>query len=107
VRDGSIQIGERKFEGKDLAALLLYPRHGSDKALVGAIASTGPAGGRLTERLPILTSGVGYPDWMVIQSDALRTGDRGVLAAGFFANDWSFDSSQSAFAEHPETRPAQ
>lgn len=107
VRDGSIQIGERKFEGKNLATLVLYPRHGSDKALVGAIASTGPAGGRLTERLPILTSGVGYPDWMVIQSDALRTGDRGVLATGFFANDWSFDPSQSAFAEHPETRPAQ
>lgn len=107
VRDGSISIGDRKFEGKDLAALLLYPRHGSDKALVGAIASTGPAGGRLTERLPILVSGVGYPDWMVIQSDALRTGDRGVLAAGFFANDWSLDSSQSAFAEHPDTRPAQ
>jgi len=107
VRDGSIQIGERKFEGKDLAALLLYPRQGSDKALVGAIASTGPAGGRLIERLPILTSGVGYPDWMVIQSDALRTGDRGVLAAGFFANDWSFAPSQSAFVEHPDTRPAQ
>jgi len=107
VRDGSIKIGDRKFEGKDLAALLLYPRHGSDKALVGAIASTGPAGGRLAERLPILTSGVGYPDWMVIQSDALRTGDRGVLAAGFFANDWSFDPSQSAFAEHSDTRPAQ
>lgn len=107
VRDGSIQIGERKFEGKDLAALLLYPRHGSEKSLVGAVASTGPAGGRLTERLPILVSRVGYPDWMLIQSDALRSGDRGVLAAGFFANDWSFDPSQSAFAEHPETRPAQ
>lgn len=107
VRDGSIQIGERKLEGKDLAALLLYPRRGSDKALVGAIASTGPAGGRLAERLPILVSGVGYPDWMVIQSDALRTGDRGVLAAGFFANDWSFDPSQSAFAEHPDNKAPQ
>ncbi len=107
VREGSIQIGNRDFVGKDLGALLLYPRHGSNKALVGAIAATGPAGGRLTERLPILVSGVGYPDWMVIQSDALRTGDRGVLATGFFANDWSFDPSQSAFAEPPETRPAQ
>ena len=100
VTRGRVQVGDRVLEGDDLAVLALYPRPaaaGSGRALVGVVAGTGPAGLRLTERLPYFVSGVAYPDWIVIGPEMLQSGSAGVRAAGFFNNDWQLDPGQSAW----------
>jgi hypothetical protein len=99
IHNGRATVGDRHVDGSDLASLFVYPRAGSVSALVGVIASTGPAGERLAERLPLLVSGVAYPDWIVVHATALQSGDEAIAAAGFFANDWSIDSKQSAWNE--------
>jgi hypothetical protein len=96
VREGSARVGEKEFQGNDLAALLIYPRPGSDTALVATIASSGHAGAVDVERLPVLTSGVGFPDWIVISADSLNKGVPGVRAAGYFGNDWLLESGETA-----------
>jgi uncharacterized iron-regulated protein/dienelactone hydrolase len=99
VTHGRVQVGKRSIEGRDLAVLAVYPRPGSDRALVGVVSGTGPAGLRLTERLPYFVSGVAYPDWIVIGPEMLESGASGVRAAGCFGNDWQVDPEQSGWQD--------
>jgi pimeloyl-ACP methyl ester carboxylesterase len=89
VTTDSITIGERSLKGGDLACLFLRPRPSSDSATVGVIGGTGIHGMRLTDRLPLFVSGVGYPDCMVFGGETLAEGFGGVRVAGFFGADWS------------------
>ena len=99
VHEGYVKAGERRFNGDDLAALFLYPRSGSEFMTVAAIASSGHAGAIEASRLPLVTSGVGFPDWIVIGADSLKKGVPGVRAAGYFANDWSLAGGESVISD--------
>lgn len=104
VRRGVVAAGQRELKGENLACLFVRPRPGSDRALVGVISGTGLAGMRLTDRLPNFLSGVAYPDCLVLSTDVLSKGTGGILAAGFFDNDWSLKNDDFAWAE-PESSP--
>jgi hypothetical protein len=82
-----LRIGEKRHEGKGLAALFVYPR-ADGSALVGAFADTGAAGTRLLTTIPVFVSGVGLPDYALFGPDILTQGDGGVLAAGWFDHSW-------------------
>jgi poly(3-hydroxybutyrate) depolymerase len=99
VRQGSVKVGDREIAGGDLAVLFTYPRAGSDRAAVGVVAGTGPAGIRLSERLPYFVSGVAYPDLTVLAARTLVEGLAGVRLTGFFGNDWSVERGVWAEAE--------
>jgi pimeloyl-ACP methyl ester carboxylesterase len=99
VRRGGLTIGQREIAGDDLACLFIRPRPGSDRALVGAIAGTGEAGLRLTERLPYFVSGVAYPDCIVLGPEVLTSGTAGIRVAGFFGIDWGIESGEFAWRE--------
>ena len=86
---GRLRVGDRVLEGDDLAACFVYPRRGSDRALAGAVADTGPVGTRLSLGLRTFTSGIGYPDYTLFSPAVLLHGDGGVLAAGFFDVHWN------------------
>ena len=98
VYEGSVRVGGREIKGEDLASLFLYPRAGSNTALVAAMASTGRAGAIDLQRLPVLVSGVGFPDWIVIGADSLTKGIPGVRAAGYFGNDWALAEGEAVVA---------
>jgi hypothetical protein len=44
-------------------------------------------------RLPIFSSGTGYPDYLVLSPKFLSEGSDSILATGFFAPDWSLSKS--------------
>ena len=85
----TLEIGEVLRTGDDLALLAVYPRKDSEVASVGVVGGTGLAGCRATNNLPYFTSGVAYPDWIVLGTDFLTEGLDGVRGAGFFGPDWS------------------
>ncbi len=97
VRRGKARIDDREEKGDDLACLLIRPRPGSDTASVGAVAGTGVVGMRLTDRLPCFSSGVAWPDCVILSSDGLRQPGAGIRAAGFFGLDWGVKSGEFAF----------
>jgi hypothetical protein len=97
VRRGSIAVGDRELNGDDLSCLFLRPRPGSDVACVGVVSGTGPAGMRLTDRLPYFVSGVAYPDFIAIGPEALERGVAGIRAAGFFGGDWAVPTGDFAW----------
>jgi poly(3-hydroxybutyrate) depolymerase len=94
-----VTVGPRRLAGAPLALLACYPRTGSDTALVGIIGGTGIDGMRLTDRVPIFTSGVAIPDLMVFSNAVLTRGGAGVVAAGYFGNDWSVENGEFAFRD--------
>ncbi|MEQ8317191.1 MAG: prolyl oligopeptidase family serine peptidase [Phycisphaerales bacterium] len=98
---GAATVGDRTIERDDVAAFFAYPRTGTNAALVGVVAGTGPTGRRLADESRYFISGVGYPDWLLLTPDVLAAGPdgglMGVIGAGFFAPDWSVDESQSAW----------
>lgn len=103
IRRGAITLGSRMFRGDDLACLAIRPRtDGPDNLAncVGIVAGAGLAGMRLTDRLPYFISGVGYPDALVVGTDALTQGEAGILAAGFFGPDWSVERGDWAWADN-------
>lgn len=97
VRRGSCRIGDRSLDGADLACLFLRPRPGSTKACVGVVSGTGPAGLRLTDRVPYILAGVALPDCTVMGPDVLEKGARGARVAGFFGTDWSVQQGEFAW----------
>jgi poly(3-hydroxybutyrate) depolymerase len=97
VGAGRITIGDKTLQGGELACLFLRPRPGSDRTLVGVIGGTGVHGMRLTDRLPLFVSGIGYPDCLVFGPEALAEGLAGVRVAGFFAQDWGVPQGEFAW----------
>jgi dienelactone hydrolase len=107
VRRGSIECGGQEWTGDSLAAVFVRPRRivsdpgstvppqlGGGGGLVAAFADTGVRGSRLGYVLLPFLSGVGYPDYAVYSAEILAKGDGGVLAAGWFAHDWSLPSAK-------------
>ena len=88
ARRGTIQMGAKTFTGDDLACLFVRPRLHSAVASVGVVGGTGLSGLRLTDRQAYFLSGAAYPDCLVFSPDELTQGSEGILAAGFFGNDW-------------------
>ncbi|HWD42017.1 MAG TPA: prolyl oligopeptidase family serine peptidase [Fimbriimonas sp.] len=95
VRESRAVVGEKEIDGPAYAALLVYPNPYDDKGLVAVVGGTGLAGMRETDRLPLISSGVAYPDWIVF--DPASPGS--IWADGFFGNDWSLRNGETAMAK--------
>jgi poly(3-hydroxybutyrate) depolymerase len=94
VSRGNVTVAGKRFAGDDLACLVIRPRPGSFTASVGAVAGTGITGMRLTDRMPYLLPGVAYPDLIVGRASMLSAGEEGMVVAGFFGQDWSFERGE-------------
>ncbi len=92
VNRNQVKVGNDTFTGSDLCAFFIRPRPGSDLASVGVVAGTGIAGNRLTERVPIFTSGAAFPDTIVYGANSLVDGTKGIRIVGFFGSDWEVGS---------------
>jgi pimeloyl-ACP methyl ester carboxylesterase len=96
-RDSWQVPGEAAANGA--AVLLTRPRPGSISASVGAIGGTDLRSMRASNRLPIFSSGTGYPDVLIVSPDFLETGVEAVRLTGYFGHDWSFESGEWARPE--------
>jgi predicted esterase len=103
VRSGHVRVGNRTESGDDLAVVMVRPRPGSDVAMVGVVAGTGPVGMQLTNRLRWYVSGIVYPDLMILEPKFLSAGTGGVRAWGYFGNDWGTETGEIAWRDAPPT----
>lgn len=95
--------GEPREESACL--LMIRPRPGSCFASVGAIGGTDLSAMRATHRLPVFSSGTGYPDLLIAAPEYLTEGVAAVRWTGFFGNDWSFESGEWAGSEARHADP--
>lgn len=94
------------LSGDDLALLMVRPRADDPECLVATISGTGDIGQRLTERVPYFTAGVAYPDMCVLSARMLDEGIAGIVAADFFANDWTLPRLPSLAVTTPTSATA-
>ncbi len=100
VKRGRVNVGSKVIEGNDLASLFVYPHKAHGKwILVGAITGTGIEGFKTTDRLALFSSGVAYPDWIVMGANILSQGAKGIRACGFFDNEWRVADGESAWTK--------
>lgn len=88
VNRSGITVGTKVFNSGENGVLFCRPSRGVE-TMVAAIGVTGFKSMRLMEPLPIFTSGVAYPDYVVAGPECLTAGTKGVLAAGWFDNKWN------------------
>jgi len=94
VEKGETKIGKRKIEGDGTSVAFIYP---SAKRLVAAIGGADLAGMRQTDRLPIITSGTAFPDWIILGGNSADKGSKGILGAGFFGPNWGLPGGEEAW----------
>lgn len=89
ITRGRVIIGDRRIEEDLLGALFVCRRRGAPAGgpLVGVVGCTGVQGLRALDRMPFFTSGVGFPDVLVIGADMLQRGGDGVRSIGFYGPD--------------------
>jgi len=89
-----VRVGDRDLVGEDLGFLFLQPHPQDEHALVGVVGGCGPAGMRVTERMPYFLSGAGFPDCLILGAELPSAGIDGVRAAGFFGQDWQVGTGE-------------
>jgi hypothetical protein len=94
VRGDGVWIDRRPELGEDLACVFVRPRRRSGDAVVGVIGGTGIQGMRATDRLPLFVNGANFPDLMLYGAESLKTGNKGVRAAGYFGMTWGVESGE-------------
>ena len=99
VNRGSLKVGDRTLNRDDLGVFMIRPRKDSDVASVGVVAATGPKGARTVVSAHYLESGSGYPDLLVLTPEMFANGSKGVVAAGYFGNDWSLEHGEIVWGE--------
>ena len=106
IQRGSLTIGERTYEGGQYGLFMVRPRTDSDAASVGVVAGTGPEG--MAAALPnrYFIAGPGFPDLTVVTPEVFAKGVDGVVAAGYFANDWSLDAADVVFRDSGDDAPS-
>jgi dienelactone hydrolase len=94
VSRGRVVVGDRTMEEDLLGVLFVCPRKGSAPGgpLVGVIGGTAAQGLRSLDRAPIFTSGVGFPDVLVVGADMLQRGADGIRTIGFYGPDGTLKS---------------
>ena len=94
ARRGHLRVGDQDLAGEDIGFLFLQPHPQDRNALVGVVGGSGPAGMRVTERIPYFLSGAGFPDCLILGSELPAKGIDGVRVAGFFGQDWQVGTGE-------------
>ena len=90
--------GHDAANNDSLATVFIYPRPDSQTASVAVIAGTGPVGNKIANRVPIFLSGAGFPDALEFNEKSITDGLPGVLLAGYFGQDWGWNSGDWAIS---------
>lgn len=93
VRSGEWTKNGTQWISESATVLMVRPKL-VGKGLVAVIGGTDLVGMRASNRLPIFSSGTGYPDVLVLSPEYLKVGVEGVRWTGFFGSDWGVDTGE-------------
>ena len=94
VKNGLVQIGNKKLQGNHWGLYFTVPRTDSDIASIGVVTATGATGMKAAYMNHYLVNGTTFPDVLLFDDSVLSDGDVKVKCAGFFGNDWSIEKGE-------------
>ena len=92
VAENNITLGNETYTGRHLGAYFIYPRKDSHTASVGVVAGTGVKGMKALYPNDYFSGITGFPDLMIFNVNWIKDNPEGIIASGFFGNDWSITS---------------
>ncbi len=96
VENGTWQLGNQPPRSESVLTWFVRPIESSEQAMVAAIGGTDLKGMQSGQRLPLFSSGTGYPDVLIASPDFLEKGIEAVRTTGFFGTDWSIEKGEWA-----------
>lgn len=94
VKNGYIEIKDKKYSGKDIACLMIRPRKDSDIASVAVVSGTGITGMRLSNFALYYHPYINLPDVIIYNTNITKSDDDGMKFIGYFGNDWSIEEGE-------------
>lgn len=92
VERNKITVGDKTYEGDDLAAYFVRPIKNTDINAVAVISGTGVKGMNAANANQYFAGGSGFPDFMIFRLAMLKDGSNAIESVGFFDNEWKLDS---------------
>ena len=93
IKDNHIYMGKKRLENPDLALEEVYPNPLNPKKLILLYCGASEKGERIAGFFSTLYSGAGVPDFVIYDSSVYKYGWGGVVATGFFNQDWRLDKN--------------
>ncbi len=94
VEKGKWQLGDQPQRSESVMAWFVRPIESSQHAMVAAIGGTDLIGMQSGQRLPLFSSGTGYPDVLIASPEFLEKGIDAVRTTGFFGTDWGIETGE-------------
>ncbi|KAF9036995.1 hypothetical protein BDZ89DRAFT_1061691 [Hymenopellis radicata] len=91
-------VPQRPLEGPGIGLIYLHSHPLNSNGNMVMLESTDGAGLERVARLFPIRTGIPVPDWLVIGPLADSRGTGGVISAGVWGNDWSWNSEMSWFS---------
>jgi predicted esterase len=91
VEKNRLNVGDKVWNGDDLAAYFVWPIRSSAIASVGVVTGTGIKGMKAAYANQYFAGASGFPDFMVYGLNMLNSGAPEVKIAGFFNQDWRLE----------------
>ena len=88
VTSDKVVSGSKEWTGDDLGAYVEWPSKEGIHNAVALIGGSGLKGMKAAEANQYFTGGSGFPDYMIFKPEIMRSGESGVMAAGFYNNQW-------------------
>lgn len=87
-----VTVGDRYWQGNDLAAYFVWPVPGSHRASVAVVSGSGIAGMHAANANQYFAGASGFPDYMIFGLDMLKNGSNEVKMAGYFDHKWTLQT---------------
>lgn len=97
VERNAITAGDKKLQGDDHAAYVVWPIRNSNIASVAVIGGTGLKGMQAASANQYFAGASGFPDFMVFNLDMLHSGAGSLEMAGFYDYNWQIDAANTAY----------
>ena len=91
VEKNKVTVGDKIWNGDDLAAYFVWPIRSSAVASVGVVTGTGVKGMKAAYANQYFAGASGFPDFMVYGLNMLINGATELKIAGFFDHEWRLE----------------
>jgi len=88
-------LDRRTIDGPELGIMFLHPHPTNPLGKVLCLLSTDEAGLERAARLFPIRTGIAVPDWIVLGKNADNAGAAGVIGAGVWGRNWSWNGPMS------------
>lgn len=99
VDRNSVTAGDRRWQGDEHGAYVVWPIHHSSVASVALIGGSGLKGMQAASANQYFAGASGFPDFMVFQLGMLHSGAGALELTGYYDHNWQIDPANTSYKQ--------